>query len=43
VDVGQQEDGRWTVIEVGDPQFAGVGHISVSTLYQNLRAALAPA
>ncbi len=43
VDVGQREDGRWTVIEVGDPQFAGVGHISVSTLYQNLRAALGPA
>jgi hypothetical protein len=42
VDVGQREDGGWTVIEVGDPQFAGVGHISVASLYRNLRAALAP-
>jgi hypothetical protein len=40
VDIGQREDGRWTVIEVGDPQFAGVGHISVSALYRNLHAAL---
>lgn len=43
VDVGQLQDGRWIVIESGDPQFSGVGHIPMSTLYRNLRAALAPA
>lgn len=40
VDVGQLQDGRWIVIESGDPQFSGVGHIALPALYRNLRDAL---
>ncbi|RYE83720.1 MAG: DUF4343 domain-containing protein [Myxococcales bacterium] len=40
VDVGQLTDGRWTVIEVGDPQFAGAGRIDLPACYRRLLAAL---
>jgi ATP-grasp domain, R2K clade family 3 len=43
VDIGQQESGAWTVIEVGDAQFAGTGHIPLlplwSAIYEQLRLA----
>lgn len=41
VDIGQQESGAWTVIEVGDAQFAGTGHIPLlplwSAIYEQLQ------
>lgn len=40
VDVGQLTDGRWIVIEVGDPQFAGAGRIDLVAYYRRLLAAL---
>lgn len=40
VDVGQLQNGQWLVIESGDPQFSGVGHISMATLYRKLREQL---
>ncbi|HZS08649.1 MAG TPA: ATP-grasp domain-containing protein [Blastocatellia bacterium] len=33
VDIGQTEDGKWIVIETGDPQFAGVSQISLFKLW----------
>ena len=41
VDVGQLEGGAWTVIEVGDAQFAGHNDVSPFALWQGLLAALA--
>jgi len=41
VDVGQLEDGRWVVIEVGDPQFSGLSFIDPRTLWAALAARLA--
>lgn len=38
IDVGQLEDGRWLVIEPGDWQFAGLGSIDASALWQALVA-----
>jgi hypothetical protein len=43
VDVAQAEDGSWLVIEVGDPQFAGLSHISPRGFIQRLHAVLAGA
>lgn len=37
VDVGQMEDGAWTVIEVGDAQFAATGQMSRLALWNALR------
>lgn len=42
VDVGQCDDGSWTVIEVGDAQFAGAGRADRVALFQNLATRLAP-
>ncbi|MEZ0372448.1 MAG: ATP-grasp domain-containing protein [Candidatus Sericytochromatia bacterium] len=36
VDMGQCEDGSWTVIETGDAQFTSVGKISLTRLWQAL-------
>jgi ATP-grasp domain, R2K clade family 3 len=35
-DVGQLESGDWTIIEVGDAQFAGLSHVSVLQLWGKL-------
>ncbi len=35
-DVGQLESGDWTIIEVGDAQFAGLSHVSVLELWGKL-------
>ncbi len=37
VDVGQMEGGAWTVIEVGDAQFAATGQVSRLALWNALR------
>jgi hypothetical protein len=37
VDVGQQEDGTWTIIEVGDAQFAASGQMERLPLWSKLR------
>lgn len=37
VDIGQQEDGQWIVIEVGDAQFSGVSQIPVLQLWHAIR------
>jgi len=39
-DIGQMEEGTWTVIEVGDAQFAGTGHTPLLPLWQRLIAAV---
>jgi hypothetical protein len=36
VDVGQLEDGRWIVIEVGDAQFCGASQVSLWALWNKL-------
>jgi hypothetical protein len=36
VDIGQIEDGRWIVIETGDPQFSGVSQIPILALWSAL-------
>jgi hypothetical protein len=36
VDIGQLEDGRWRVIEVGDPQFSGLSFIDPRRLWAAL-------
>lgn len=41
VDVGQLEDGRWILIESGDPQFSGLSFIDPRALWRRLTAALA--
>lgn len=41
VDVGQLEDGRWVVIEVGDPQFSGLSFIDPRVLWRALARGLA--
>lgn len=40
VDVGQQEDGTWTIIEVGDAQFAASGQMERLPLWSRLRNAI---
>ncbi|BCM88450.1 hypothetical protein IAD21_00281 [Abditibacteriota bacterium] len=40
VDVGQQEDGTWIVIEVGDAQFAASGQMERLPLWNKLREAV---
>jgi hypothetical protein len=40
VDVGQLDDGSWRVIEVGDPQYSGIAHVSHHQFLTELRAAL---
>jgi hypothetical protein len=40
VDVAQAEDGTWTLIEVGDPQFSGLSHIPPHAFIERLRALL---
>lgn len=40
VDVGQRDDGGWTVIEVGDGQFAGTGHVELAGHFAALFAAM---
>ena len=42
IDLGQLEDGRWIVIEAGDPQFAGLGHIDVGALWRRVAELAAP-
>jgi len=42
VDIGQQEDGRWIVIEVGDGQFSGLSHVPVLELWGQLHDIAAP-
>ncbi len=37
VDIGQHEDGTWTVIEVGDAQFAATGQMERLSLWSALR------
>jgi hypothetical protein len=37
VDVGQDVDDKWWVIEMGDPQFCGVTHISGHVFWQHLK------
>jgi hypothetical protein len=41
LDIGQLADGRWTVIETGDPQFSGLSFIAPRPLWQALAARLA--
>jgi hypothetical protein len=41
VDIGQQEDGEWIVVESGDAQFAGLSQINPLALWGALSAALA--
>jgi hypothetical protein len=36
VDAGQQESGEWTIIEVGDAQFAGLSRVSPPLLWNRL-------
>ena len=36
VDVGQAEDGRWWVVETGDPQFSGVSQIPLLQLWYRI-------
>lgn len=40
VDIGQREDGEWTVIETGDPQFSGLSQISPLQFWNRLGEAL---
>jgi hypothetical protein len=40
VDVAQAEDGSWLIIEVGDPQFAGLSHISPRAFIERMHAVL---
>jgi hypothetical protein len=40
VDVAQVEEGTWTLIEVGDPQFAGLSHISPRAFIERLSTLL---
>ena len=40
VDVGQLEDGRWVVIEVGDPQFSGLSFIDPRVVWGRLAGLL---
>ena len=41
VDVGQTTDGRWVIIESGDPQFSGLGLMSARKTIEALAAAVA--
>jgi hypothetical protein len=41
VDVGQAEDGRWLVVEVNDPQCAGLSQVPPLVLWHRLRERLA--
>ncbi len=41
VDIAQQEDLTFVLIEVGDPQFSGLSHIPPGTLWSSLSAAVA--
>ena len=41
VDIGQQESGAWTVIEVGDAQFAGTGQIALLPFWSAISVHLA--
>lgn len=36
IDIGQLVTGEWIVIEVGDAQFAGLGHIPILELWNQL-------
>jgi hypothetical protein len=36
LDIGQQEDGSWIVIETNDPQFCGLGWIDPSKVWEEL-------
>ena len=40
LDVGELEDGRWVIIESGDPQFSGLSFIDPRELWGRLTAAL---
>ena len=40
IDVGQVESGEWTIIEVGDGQFAGHSQIPLLELWNRLREAM---
>jgi hypothetical protein len=40
VDLAQQEDGAWIVIEVGDGQFSGLSHVPVLELWSRLSDAV---
>lgn len=37
VDIGQQDDGEWIVIETGDAQFSGVSQVPLLVLWNRLR------
>jgi hypothetical protein len=39
VDVRQLEDDSWRVIELGDPQFSGIGHMPHHAFWHALSAA----
>ncbi len=41
LDIGQLEDGRWIVVEAGDPQFAGLSFVAPGPLWRGLAARLA--
>ncbi len=41
IDIGQVESGEWTIIEVGDGQFAGHSQIPLLELWNKLREAMA--
>lgn len=40
VDLAQTEAGEWLIIEVGDPQFSGVSHMSIQELWSTLASEL---
>lgn len=37
VDVGQLDNGEWTIIELGDPQCAGLSHVPVLELWSKIK------
>ena len=40
VDIAQQQDGRWILLETGDPQFSGLGLMSSEAMLRRLLAAV---
>jgi hypothetical protein len=37
LDIGQLENGRWIIIETGDPQFSGVSEFPLLQLWSRIR------
>lgn len=40
VDIAQRDDGRWILLETGDPQFSGLGLMSCDAMLRRLVAAV---